>query len=123
MTIKDVPEVLMIQMHDDGHVRLVMDHESMYISSEPVESFDFRNHKGTEAFGVDFYDITDEEALHVINSIKFDYLNDEEDMCSCSRGEAEEQHDYYGIYCGKMCKDCFKEKYRQDAYENEDDDW
>lgn len=51
-------------------------------------------------------------------------------ICSCGRGWAYEQHDHYGIYAGKMCDDCFGEKYRQGAYfdsgyagESLDEDW
>jgi hypothetical protein len=41
---------------------------------------------------------------------------DQDQKCSCKRGIAVDQQDYYGIYAGKMCDKCFEEKYRQDAY-------
>lgn len=37
-------------------------------------------------------------------------------MCECGRGEKYEQHDYYGIYAGRMCDQCFKERYKQGPY-------
>ena len=36
--------------------------------------------------------------------------------CECGRGEKYEQHDYYGIYAGRMCDQCFREKYKQGPY-------
>ena len=47
-------------------------------------------------------------------------MNEEDNLCVCGRGEAERQYDYYGIYAGKMCDKCFKEKYKQGAYEHDE---
>jgi hypothetical protein len=38
------------------------------------------------------------------------------EKCPCGKGIAEEQHDYYGIYAGKMCDRCFESKFRQGPY-------
>ena len=37
--------------------------------------------------------------------------------CTCGRGPHYPQHDYYGIYAGKMCDECFEEKYIQGPYD------
>lgn len=81
------------------------------------------------------YIVTDEETGERIGI--FDFLehahaeiNRLAGVCSCGKGWAWEQYDYYGIYAGRMCDDCFGEKYRQDAYfdpgyagESLDEDW
>ena len=37
--------------------------------------------------------------------------------CQCGSGQnKEEQYDFHGIYAGRMCDKCFKEKFRQDDY-------
>lgn len=33
-------------------------------------------------------------------------------MCECGRNEKYEQQDYYGIYAGRMCDQCFREKFK-----------
>lgn len=44
----------------------------------------------------------------------------DDNKCYCGRGEMERQYDYYGIYAGKMCDKCFKEKYKQGPYEHDE---
>lgn len=34
-------------------------------------------------------------------------------VCRCG-GDASEQYDGHGIYCGRMCEECFGKKYRKD---------
>ena len=41
----------------------------------------------------------------------------EKGICWCGRDHAFPQHDYYGIYAGKMCSECFEEKYIQGPYD------
>lgn len=53
----------------------------------------------------------------------------ERGICWCGRDQHYPQHDYYGIYAGKMCDQCFEEKYVQGPYdyagagESLDPDW
>jgi len=32
-------------------------------------------------------------------------------LCECGKGERFPQYDRYGIYCGKMCDECYEAKY------------
>lgn len=49
-------------------------------------------------------------------------MNNDNELCSCGRDTWDEQYDFHGIYCGKMCDKCFKEKYKQHDYLPEGDD-
>ena len=50
----------------------------------------------------------------------------EQNVCQCCKEEQEEknepyrwadrQFDHYGIYAGKMCRPCFKKRFRQGDY-------
>lgn len=55
--------------------------------------------------------LSDEEAFQMADQ-EFKY-----GPCQCGSGQnKEEQYDYHGIYAGRMCDKCFKEKFRQDDY-------
>ncbi|MFZ8933222.1 MAG: hypothetical protein ACO2ZP_04920 [Bacteriovoracaceae bacterium] len=58
----------------------------------------------------------EEEAVERANELNEFFSNE----CSCGRGQREEQYDHYGIYAGKMCDQCFKEKYKQGPYEHDE---
>lgn len=46
---------------------------------------------------------------HIVDCVNGEWI------CSCGK-PVEEQYDHYGIYCGRMCEEKFKQTYRQDAY-------
>lgn len=76
-----------------------------------------------EPYENDLLEMSDNEAWADAQADMADYYDRLEDDgpsepydCSCGEGYRTEQYDYYGIYAGKMCDECYRSKYKQGPY-------